>query len=207
MRKIDEIIKPYQGFIEAIVALFDPFVEVAVHDIQKGTLAAIYNPISKRKVGEKSPLKEMGLDTDKFPEVFAPYNKRNWDGKELKCTSITLRDPKGKPVALVCLNFDTTILAETKGILEAFLKVKAKAANPVEVFGGSCEEQVDVVMDQFLDERKMSVAALDRNDKKDLILLMHQKGIFHFKNSIPYVAKTLKLSRASIYNYIKEAGE
>ena len=31
-------------------------------------------------------------------------------------------------------------------------------------------------------------------------------GIFHFKNSISFVAKNLKLSRASIYNYIKEIG-
>jgi predicted transcriptional regulator YheO len=206
MRKIDKFLKPYQSFIDAIVALFNPFVEVAVHDLQNGTLAAIYNPFSKRKIGEKSPLKELKINIEEFPDVFPPYNRRNWDDRELKCTSITLRDDAGNPIILICLNFDTSILVQTKGILEAFLKIKKESANPIEVYGESCEQQISSLTEHFLKERQISKGSLDRNNKKELIEFLYRKGVFHFKNAVPFIAQSLKLSRASIYNYIKEIG-
>lgn len=206
MSKIDELIKPHQEFIEAIVTLFDPFVEVAVHDLQNGTLAAIYNSFSKRKIGEKSPLKELKIKIEEFPDVFPPYNRRNWDGKELKCTSITLRDEMGTPIALICLNFDTSLLVHTKGILEVFLKIQAKSANPIEAYGEGYEEQINSLIEHFLKERQISKNSLARNNKKELIEFLYRKGVFHFKNSVPFIAKSLRLSRASIYNYINEVG-
>lgn len=207
MHKINEILRPYQGFIEALVTLFDPFIEVAVHDLRTGTLAAIYNSFSNRKIGEKSPLRELGVNIDEFPDVFSPYNRRNWDGRELKCTSITLRDKAGDPVALICLNLDTSVLVQTKDLLDAFLKIKTNSVSPVEAFGESCEDQVNSLMEQFLKERRMAKSSLDRTNKKQLIEFLYRKGVFHYKNSVPYIAKTLKLSRASIYNYMKELGE
>lgn len=206
MTRIDKYLEPYKCFIEGVVALFEPFVEVAVHDLKKGTLAAIYNSFSNRRVGEKSPLKELKIDIDEFPDVFPPYNKLNWDGRELKCTSITIRDHFGKPAMLICLNLDTSVLIQTKDILEAFLKIKPKSTNPVEAYGKDCEEQVHSLIEQFIKERQIAKSSLGRTDKKELIELMYRKGIFHFKNSVPFIAKTLKLSRATIYNYIKEVG-
>jgi predicted transcriptional regulator YheO len=206
MSKIDKFLKPHQKFIDAIVTLFDPFVEVAVHDLQKGTLAAIYNSFSKRKIGEKSPLKELKVSIEDFPDVFTPYNRRNWDGKELKCTSITLRDKAGNPAVLICLNFDTSLLVKTKDILEAFLKIKTESVNPIEAYGEGYEEQINSLIEHFLKERQISMSSLDRNSKNELIEFLYRKGVFHFKNSVPFIAKSLKLSRASIYNYIKEVG-
>jgi predicted transcriptional regulator YheO len=66
MNKLDKFLKPYQNFIDAIVTLFDPFVEVAIHDLQNGTLAAIYNSFSKRKIRKKSPLKELKVNIEEF---------------------------------------------------------------------------------------------------------------------------------------------
>lgn len=206
MCKIDELLKPYQNFIDAIVALFDPFVEVAVHDLQNGTLAAIYNSFSKRKIGEKSPLKELKVNIDEFPDVFSPYKRRNWDGKELKCTSITLRDEAGNPVLLICFNLDASVLVQTKDILEAFLKIKTESANPIEAYAEGYEQQISSLTAHFLKEHQISKNSLDRNNKKELIEFLYRKGVFHFKNSVPFIAKSLKLSRASIYNYIKEVG-
>jgi len=206
MTKIDELLKPYQNFINAIVTLFDPYVEVAVHDLKSGTLAAIYNSFSKRKIGEKSPLKELKVNIEEFPNVFPPYNRQNWDGKELKCTSITLRDEKGNPVVLICLNLDTSLLVHTKDILEAFLKIKTNSVNPIEAYGEGYEEQINSLIEHFLKERQISKNSLDRNSKKELIEFLYRKGVFHFKNSVPFIAKSLQLSRASIYNYIKEVG-
>lgn len=206
MQRIEKLLEPYRDFIEAVVTLFDPFVEVAIHDLQNGTLVAIYNSFSNRKIGEKSPLKELKIDVEDFPNVFPPYNKRNWDGKELKCTSITVRDELGNPALLICLNLDTSILIQAKEVLDAFLKIKGMAVNPIEAYGRDSEQQITPLIDQFLKERQMAKTSMSRMDKKELIEVLYRKGVFHFKNSVPFIAKNLKLSRASIYNYIKEIG-
>ena len=70
--------RPYEPFIKAIVDLFHPFVEAAVHDLSKGKLVAIYHNISQRKVGDSSPLHELKVSTNQFPDYFDPYYKRNW---------------------------------------------------------------------------------------------------------------------------------
>jgi predicted transcriptional regulator YheO len=204
LSNVDEILKPYQNFIEAILQLFDPFVEVAVHDLKSGTIAAIYNSFSRRKIGDKSPIKELNIDVKDFPDVFPAYNELNWDGKELKCTTITIRDKKEHPVALICFNFDTSLFVQAKNTINDFLKIKSNAVSPLEAFGEGCEEQIFALTEHFLKEQQLAKSSLDRAQKKTLIYYLHDKGAFFYKNSVPCVAKMLKLSRASIYHYIKQ---
>lgn len=195
--------KKYEPFVKAVVELFHPFVEGAIHDLKKGKIAAIYNNFSRRKVGDPSPLHELGVNTKDFPDYFKPYDKKNWDGAILKCTSITLRNEKGEPIGLICLNVDTSFARNTHQLLESFLKIKEASENPIETFGGSCETQARALIEHYLTENHLSLAHLNRRQKQELVLFLYNKGIFNFKNAAPFVAAYLKLSRASIYNYLK----
>lgn len=114
----------YEPFIKSVVELFHPFVEVAVHDLQKGKLVAIFNNISRRQIGDSSPLKELKVETRNFPSYFTPYYKRNWDGRALKCTSIALKNQKGEAVGLICINVDVSQFQEGYRLLELFLGIK-----------------------------------------------------------------------------------
>lgn len=205
--EFDKIWKPYEPFIKAIVELFHPFVEVAVHDLSKGQLIAIYHNLSQRKVGETSPLHELRVATSKFPDYFAPYYKRNWDGRSLKCTSVTLRSKKGKPVGLICFNVDVNFALDAHKLLGMFLKTNTEAENPIELFGSQCEEQTTYFIEQYLTEKNLSLNHLNKKQKQELVQYLHHKGIFNFKNAAPFLAQYLNISRASIYNYIKKLGE
>lgn len=196
--------KQYEPLIQAVVELFHPFVEAAVHDLKKGKIIAIYHNISQRKVGDPSPLKELKVNIQDFPDYFAPYYKENWDGRPLKCTSITLRDKRGKAVGLICLNVDTSFMQNAHHLLEAFLKTKEKAENPIELFGAQCEEQATVLIQQYLDDKHLSLNFLNRDQKKEIVQYLFQKGIFNYKSAAPFIAKKLSISRASVYNYIKQ---
>lgn len=197
------LLKQYEPFIEAVVKLFHPFVEAAVHDLEKGVVLRLYHNISKRKEGERSPLKELGVDVKDFPAYFTPYYKQNWDGRSLKCTSITMRDEKGKAVGLICLNVDTSFFQEGKNLLEAFLKTEQEAANPVEIYGGECQELAERLIQDYLEKEQLSLRHLTREKKQELVQHLFRKGLFNFKKAAPYVAKKLNLSRASVYNYLK----
>ncbi len=196
--------KQYEPFIKAVVDLFHPFVEAAVHDLVEGRVVALYHNISQRKVGDASPLKELKVDTKDFPEYFAPYYKQNWDGRPLKCTSITLRDNKNRAVGLICLNMDASFIQDAHQILESFLKVKSEAENPIELFGARCEDQVAAIIQQYLEEKGLSLSFLTRDQKKEIVQELYRKGVFNYKSAAPFVAKKFNISRATVYNYIKQ---
>lgn len=195
--------KQYEPLLEAIVELLHPFAEAAVHDLKRGKVVAIYHNISKRKVGDPSPLHELKIKLEKFPPHFSPYYKSNWDGRPLKCTSITLRDSKNMPIGLICINIDVSSFQQGHKILSRFLGITEDADNPIEIFGESYESQIHTMMDQYLDEKKLAVADLNREQKRELVQSLYEKGVFNFKNAAPFLAKTLKTSRATIYNYVK----
>lgn len=197
----------YEPLIKAIVELFHPFVEAAVHDLEKGKLVAIYHNMSQRKVGDTSPLNELKVNTSDFPDYFASYYKKNWNGRALKCTSITIRDDQKKAIGLICFNVDTSFFQDTHKLLGIFLKVKDTSENPIETFGSQCEEQTALVIQQYLDEKHLSLNHLNRDQKKELVQHLYHKGIFNFKNAAPFIAQHLNISRASVYNHIKQLGE
>lgn len=199
--------KRYEPLVKAVVELFHPFVEAAVHDLTSGKMVELYHNISQRKVGDASPLAELKVDVADFPDYFTPYMKQNWDGRPLKCTSITIRDDYGKPLGLICFNADVSVMQDAHKLLSGFLKMEAQSENPIEVFGQHCEEQATAVIQQYLDAQQLSLHHLHRDAKRDLVQHLYQKGIFNFKNAAPFVAKYLKVSRASVYNYIKMIGE
>lgn len=198
--------KRYEPMVQAIVELFHPFVEAAVHDLKTGRVAAIYHNISRRRVGDPSPLKELGVEIKDFPAYFTPYYKQNWDGRPLKCTSITLQNDQGEPIGLICFNVDTSFFQDGYQLLETFLKVKTEAQHPVDLFGKDCEGHVSLMVQKFLDEKCLSIHHLNRGQKKELVQLLHQRGAFNFKNAAAFIAKKLKTTRASIYNYLKSDG-
>lgn len=203
-KKLTDWIAEYEPFIESIVSLFHPFVEAAVHDLKTGKIARLYHNFSQRKVGDKSPLHELKIETSQFPDYFLPYYKENWDGRPLKCTSITLRDAKGTPIGLICFNVDTSFFQESRRLLESFLTVEPKAGNPIELFAEDGQEQILRIIEEYAQEQHLSLTHLTKQQKKELIQALYHKGIFNFKNAAPVLAKTLKLSRASVYNYIKQ---
>lgn len=199
--------KRYESLVQAIVELFHPFVEAAVHDLTSGKVVALFHNISQRKIGEASPLTELKVDIENFPDYFPPYAKKNWDGRPLKCISITIRDDLGKPVGLICFNADVSVIKDAHNLMSVFLKIEEQAENPIEVFGQQCEEQAIVVIQHYLDAKQLSQHHLNRDAKRELVQHLYHKGIFNFKNATPFIAKHLKISRASVYNYIKMIGE
>lgn len=196
-------IKKFLPVIEGVVALFTPFVEAAVHDLHTGTITALYNNISKRKIGDPSPLHELKMPVDQFPDVFEPYYKTNWDGKKLKCTSITIRDENRKPIALICFNFDTSVFRNIELNLKMLLDVKKTADNPIELFNENWQQKTDSFITAYLRQKKLLLHDLTKEQKQKLIQELIRHGVFNYKNAANYIAGQLHISRASVYNYMK----
>lgn len=201
--KIQDVLVTYEPIMKASIALFLPFLEIAVHDIKTKKIVALYNTISNRKVGDPSPLKALKTPIEKFPDVFEPYYEINWDGKKIKCTTVTIRDEKKNPIALICYNLDVSAFQEIQNSLDLLLTVKKTAANPVELFSENWQEKIDTVIDAYILAHKLRIGQLTKIQKKALVDDLSKQGVFFLKNAAPYVATKLKISRATVYNYLK----
>lgn len=191
--------------LEGVTKLFYPYVEGAIHDLKQGKVVAIFNNISRRKVGDASPIAELGINVRDFPDVFAPYYKTNWDGKKLKCTSITIRNAAGEPTGLVCVNFDTSVFENMSTQIEKLLTLPSKnGANPVDQFSNNWRQQVLDFIDSYAHTNNIAVAAMTPEQKATLVCKMYDHSLFNYRDAAAYVAMQLDVSRTTVYNYLKK---
>ncbi|MFC1568925.1 transcriptional regulator [bacterium] len=199
----DSELSKHFSTVRGVVELFYPFVEGAIHDLRSGKIIALFNNFSKRSVGEKTPLKELKIKIDDFPDVFEPYYKINWDGKKLKCTSITIRDDEKNPIGLICFNFDVSEFSEMNHMLQNLLSVTMESGNPVDLYSDDWEEKIQNFIREYLQEKGLILSKMSFQDKKHLVKVLYQKGYLNYKYAAKYVASFLKVSRATVYNYLK----
>lgn len=208
MNDIHPNIQAYLPMVEGFVKLLHPFAEGAIHDLRKGKIIMLYNNISKRKVGDPSVVTELGIDIKDFPDVFDPYYKTNWDGRQLKCTSITVRDNQGSPIGLICINFDTTVFETMNAQLGSFLALQNQASlNPIEQFAVDWRKQVNEYINSYTVRNNIALTALTKDEKSQLVKQLYESGLFNYRDAASYIAKTLEVSRTTVYNYLKDDKE
>lgn len=190
--------------LEGIVKLFHPYVEGAIHDLIEGKVVALYNNISRRNIGDQSPVTELGVDIKDFPDVFEPYYKTNWDGRQLKCTSVTIRDNTGTPIGLVCINFDTSVFQNIGNHIETLLQTQSTSLNPVEQFAENWQQQVSGFMDSYARRYNVALSAMTKDEKAALVCEMYDHALFNYRDAASYIAQQLNVSRTTIYNYLKK---
>jgi len=191
---------------ETFAKLLHPFAEVVVHDLEKDRIEAIYNPFSQREVGDNSYLDRWDFTVDPDENVIGPYEKIHYDGRRLKSISLVLRNDKGKTVGFLCINMDISVFENYRDQLQIFLSNNDKTISKEKqsLFKDDLYEQINAFVQNYCREKHLSLENLSRDDKQDLILKLRNEGAFNGKNATSYIARILNVSRATVYNYLKE---
>ncbi len=191
----------YAPIAEAIARLFHPYAEVAVHDLASDRIVALWNPFSKRKVGDPALLSELPADI-RERGVFGPYAKVLPDGRNLTSVSAVLVDEKGARRGLMCVNFDRSPL---EGVAELMTRFAAPVApRPPELFSRDWREEIALVIDEACRARHLRRDRLTRPDRLALVKLLNDKGLFATRQAANHAALALGVSRATIYSLLKE---
>lgn len=202
-------IKAFLSTAEAIQRLLHPHAEVVVHDIKQNQIVAIYHPFSKRKVGDSSLFtKEEEMAT--LEDCVGPYEKINWNGGKLKSVSSVIRDENNKAVGMLCINLDVSIFEKFNNLISQFINYDHLVPQPAPLFKDDWQERINNYVHNYLNEHHLTLETLDRHEKKKLIDHLHNIGAFTGKNSARYIAQIIKVSRATVYNYLsnhENAGE
>lgn len=193
-------------FAEAFAKILHPFAEVVVHDLAKDQIEAIYNPISRREVGDSSYLDRVNFDDTET--IIGPYEKTNWDGRSLKSISTLIRNSRGIVEGFLCINIDISVFESANQLLVAFLENNKQVDEETEsIFKEDLYEKINLFVRNYCRNNQVSIDALSRQEKKELIHSLVEQGAFKERNAANYVGRVLGISRATVYNYLKNEDE
>lgn len=200
----NEDILLFAPIAEAVATLLKPHAEVVIHNLRTQTIGYIANNLSRREVGGSSlaELKDIGsLGAD----VIGPYRKTNFDGRQLKSITAVLRDKAGEPFGLLCINFDIAPIEAARDALNLLAAFQGAGAQPSALFRADWQETVNAAIADFLGERGLAASALAKEDHAALVEMLEQEGYFSIRNLVPYLARLLSISRATVYKHLREA--
>jgi predicted transcriptional regulator YheO len=202
--KDDEQYALLKTIADGIAALFFPCVEVVIHNVRSGKVAYIANNLSRRKLGDDAGLGNQ--DIISLDKLTGPYEKLNWDGKNMRSISIST-GTADNPGYLLCINLNTAIFEEARNALDMFLSVTRLQPQPEQLFKDDWQEKINTWLHEWLCQENTSLKSLSREQKKQLVVDLYRDGAFHAKNSPDYIAGVLSLGRTTIYKYLREIKE
>lgn len=195
----------YGAVCSLIARLIPGQVEVVLHDLETGKIAAIEGGISNRVVGDDSLVETAGLDAEADEtDIIGPYPQTNWDGESLRSFTVILRDRTQRPVGLICVNLRTAAFAAAADLL-ASLSAIDPAPKSKALFARDWRDAAKQVISETLAVHGVTLVTAKRDDKVALVGALARAGILEMRGSADYAAKILGMSRASIYNLLKDA--
>lgn len=115
-----------------------------------------------------------------------------------------LRDPAGKPLAVLCINLNISLFENAKAALDLFLSPSKLIPQPDALFRDDWQERINTFLNSWLRQRQLSLNLLSRDHKRELVLALHAEGAFKGKSAANYVANVLGMGRATVYKHLKE---
>jgi len=228
----EKLLKRYSLLVDFLGKALGPDYEVTLHDLdpKNSSIVAIANGrVSGRTLG--SPLtkttQEM-LARKQYEEndYLLNYTGQLASGKTIRSSTMFIKDDSGKPVALLCINFDDSRFQEISDSLiklihpsdfarEQFFpslgnahKKSAPASPSAEHQAENFHNDVPSLMKALFDEVAAAITIpldhLTQEEKTQFIAQLNDRGLFRFKGAVQYTTERLSCSQASIYRYLSK---
>lgn len=202
------IISEARKVVIALGQMFAPICEVVLHDLRdpEHTIAHIENPLSGRKVGDPgTEITWARIKDPNFPDILQNYPNTLPDGRQVKSTSVGIRNSHGKFIAAICLNLDISVLSTFGRTLEHLISTSKLQAPTREVLRARSLRDVRVTIEQFAAENHTQPTSLAPRQRRELVHQLSELGLLGLRGATPLVAKLLGMTRTSIYNDLKRA--
>jgi predicted transcriptional regulator YheO len=199
------LVEQLKQVAKGLAETFAPFCEVVVHDLlhAEHAIVAIHNNLSGREEGD--PATELGLARladETYPQVIANYANQFADGRQVKSTSIGIKDSNGHYVAALCMNVDLTLFGTLKNMLGQFVSTD-DTASVKELLDPPGADGIRQRIDQFAARLATTPRALKAADRRTLVNELQESGSMEVRRAMEIVALHLGVSRATVYNDAK----
>ena len=205
---IKKELQPYIPLAQMLVQTLGPDCEIVLHDLDDPAHSVVYveNPsVTGRKVGESfDQLVRQVILSDDLKESFAAnYYFTAPNGKYIRSSSLLIKDEAGHLTGAMCINLDTTKLAQSLDFLQSLLPPAPRKQTAPEV---GQNEHVSVMIENLMDSilGGADTKRLSRDGRLEKIRFMDEKGLFLMKGSIEKAAEKLGVGKVTIYSYLDE---
>lgn len=213
MKTIEEMLPLLKTLIEGMSKHFGDKVEFVVHDYSReyaSSIVAIENgQVTGRSVGKGGT--DIGLrivQGEHDNDGRYCYTTQTVDGRQLRSSTIYLKDDDGKLLGSVCINTDITDMVNLRsGITQLFAEMIGISAEhePQEtVVYHDVEDMLYSMIKESLDRIGTPVALMTREQKVEGIRYLNRRGVFSIKNAANIVARYYDISKYTVYNYLND---
>ncbi|HEX4044044.1 MAG TPA: PhzF family phenazine biosynthesis isomerase [Gammaproteobacteria bacterium] len=172
----------YQQLAESLANLFAPLAEVALLDAEDGVIS-VFNRLTHDKIANLSAKQPTVLFINKM--------------RQAKALKIPLE--AGYALRLIV---EVTFFEALQTFLNQFLIAQEKTTDAF-----NWQQLVEQTIADYLQTQQTCLSALSAAEKRALILLIQEKDLFRYQEASKYLASKLNVSRATIYNYLKQASQ
>lgn len=201
------ILNSYASMVENLSSYLGSIYEISLHSLEdyNHSVIKIMNGYhSGRSAG--APLTDLALNMLKriqdkgfsSTDSFTSYNAINPVGEHLKSSTIPVLGENNRVIGILCIN-----LYLDSPLSEMIDSLMGTPNTEQEYFASNIS---DGIIKAVSDARNQvmfnsNIAAVNKN--KELIRILHEKGIFHIKDSVSQVADALGISKNTVYLHLR----
>ncbi len=209
-----KILTSYKVIVDGIAAFMGKHCEVVLHSLEDpdhAIIKIVNGHHTNRKAG--APLTEQGtqilldfLETGQQDHTCYTTSSVNGDPMRSLFTVIC---NNSKPIGLLGINFDMNIpLSEFISTFSLFHQPAMKKSDTEDKHcANNVEDLIHNAVSNVVIEISTNANIPNHEKNKYIVSGLNNKGIFDIKGSVAMVAKELKLSKYTIYGYIRESKE
>lgn len=180
--------------------------EIVVHDFaspESSVIAIVNGSLTGRQLGDTLDALGFQLLKNHPAGDLINYSTKTKDGRELRSSSIFLRDEKGQIFGALCINFNISgLLKAQEWLQEALGAASSTAVN--EHFEHTVDEVLETMIQNAISSVGKKMADLTREDKVNIVANLESRGAFLIRYSVERVAELLGMTKYTIYNYLDE---
>lgn len=204
-----QILKSYASMVEGLGAYLGSVYEISLHsleDYNHSVIKIVNGYHSGRTVG--APLTDLALNMLKriqdqglsSTEEFTSYNAINPIGEHLKSSTIPVLGENNRVIGMLCINL--YLDAPLSEMLDCLMGTKNENTEQ-EYFASNMSDAIANAVNDARSQVMFNSSISPVNKNKELIRILHEKGIFRIKNSVSQVARALGISKNTVYLHLR----
>ena len=182
-------------------------VEVVLHEFShpENSVIAMAGNVTGRQVG--APLTDLilrHLRQGTLNEDLINYPSCTSNGKELKSSTLLIRDEQEQVIGCLCINLDITKWLLAKSVIGGYCHTEALSDERSEAFTPDIESFLFSSIEQAVEQQDIPVALMKKSPKIQVVKELDEQGVFLLRGAVAKIAKSLHVSRYTVYNYLEE---